>query len=46
MIDEEFYPLLDHVKMNIDTLKVMGEQERIEYIQRFIGKHTTQGVRN
>ena len=35
-VDEEFYPLIDHIQANRETFDVMGEQEKIAFIQAFL----------
>ena len=35
-VDEEFYPLIDHIQGNRETFDVMGEQEKIAFIQAFL----------
>ena len=34
--DEEYYPLIDHVRANIKLFTEMDEQERLEYIRSFL----------
>ena len=35
-VDEEFYPLIDHIQANRETFDAMGEQEKIAFIQAFL----------
>jgi|GEM_PF-99625 hypothetical protein len=37
-IDEEFFPLIEHLSKNIDEVLVLGEQGRIAYIRNFLIK--------
>jgi hypothetical protein len=35
-IDEEYYPLLDHIRSNIDTYTVMDEQARLAWVRNYL----------
>jgi len=35
-IDEEYYPLLDHIRNNIDTYTVMDEQARLAWVRNYL----------
>ncbi len=35
-VDEEYYPLLDHLRQHRQTFNAMGEQEKIAFIQAFL----------
>jgi len=35
-IDEEYYPLLDHIRNNIDTYTVMDEQARLTWVRNYL----------
>ena len=35
-IDEEYYPLLDHIRDNIDTYTVMDEQARLTWVRNYL----------
>ena len=35
-VDEEFYPLVDHIQVNRESFDAMGEQEKIAFIQAFL----------
>lgn len=37
-VDEEFFPLIDHLMEMADEFKAMGEQERIAVIREFLNK--------
>jgi hypothetical protein len=37
-IDEEYYPLLDYIRNNIEPFTVMDEQARLIYIRKFLEK--------
>ena len=37
-IDEEFFPLIEHLSKNIDEVLVLDEQGRIAYIRNFLIK--------
>ena len=34
-IDEEYYPILNHIRLNIDSYTTMTEQERLEFARQF-----------
>ena len=36
-IDEEYYPLVDAIRENIDVYTAMSEQERLEFVRKFLG---------
>lgn len=33
--DEEYYPLLDHIRTNIEEFTSLGEQERLQWVRNF-----------
>ena len=35
-VDEEFYPLIDHIQVNRESFDAMSEQEKIAFIQAFL----------
>ena len=35
-IDEEYYPLLEHIRSNIDTYTVMDEQARLAWVRNYM----------
>ena len=35
-VDEEYYPLIDHLKENREAFKAMTELEKIAYIQKYL----------
>lgn len=35
-IDEEYYPLLEHIRSNIDTYTVMDEQARLAWVRNYL----------
>jgi hypothetical protein len=37
-IDEEYYPLLDHIKVNIVEFTALTEQERLAWIRTYLEK--------
>jgi hypothetical protein len=36
-VDEEFYPLVDHIKSNVESFEIMTEQQRLQLIREFLG---------
>lgn len=37
-IDEEYYPLLDHIRDNIEEFTGMSEQDRLSWIRKYLGE--------
>jgi len=37
ILDEEYYPLLSHLKANIDEFTALSEQDRLAYVRKFLG---------
>jgi hypothetical protein len=37
-IDEEYYGLIDAIRLNIETYTAMNEQERLEWVRKFLGE--------
>lgn len=35
-LDEEYYPLLDHIRANIEAYTVMDEQERLSWVREYL----------
>ena len=35
-VDEEFYPLIDHIKDNIDVFSELSEQDRLAFVRNFL----------
>ncbi|MDO4434980.1 MAG: 2'-5' RNA ligase [Cardiobacteriaceae bacterium] len=38
-VDEEFYPLIDYLKVHQNTFNTLAEQEKIKFIQDFLRNH-------
>jgi ATP-dependent RNA circularization protein (DNA/RNA ligase family) len=36
IVDEEYYPLIDHIRANIDEFTVLSEQERLEWVRNYL----------
>lgn len=36
-IDEEYYPLIDYIKENINSFSVLDEQDKLKFIKEFLG---------
>ena len=36
-VDEEYYPLVGHIREHIDVYTAMSEQERLEFVRKFLG---------
>lgn len=36
IVDEEYYPLIDHLRANIESFTALGEQERLEYVRKYL----------
>jgi hypothetical protein len=39
-IDEEYYPLLEHIKTNIEKYTALSEQSRLEFVRQFISDNS------
>lgn len=35
-VDEEFYPLIDHIKANLASFKALDEQGRVKFVRQFL----------
>lgn len=36
IVEEEYYPLIDHLRENIETFTALTEQERLEYVRKYL----------
>lgn len=37
-VDEEFYPLIDHIKDNLDDFAALSEQDRLTFVRSFLSE--------
>ena len=35
-VDEEYYPLIDHIQSNIDEFTALDEQNRLQWVRNFL----------
>jgi len=36
IVSEEYYPLIDHLRGNINAFTVLSEQDRLQYVREYL----------